>query len=306
MHWFLIALIGPFLYAITNHIDKYILEKYFKAGEEGALVLFTALSTVIALPIFLFVDADVFSLDLKSRSTLIFNGALVILCLIFYLKALRDDEPSMVVPYYQTIPLFGFILGYFILGETLGMKEIVAAGLILIGTTIISIDFRDGVISFKKRVAALMLASSLIFALMGVVFKLITGDEGGFWSSMFWVFIGNIIAGIIIFTMMKSYREQFLQVFKANSGKVLTISFINEIVFTAADGFSVYATLLAPIALVMVVNGLQPVFVFFLGILLTLFFPKLGRESITAYDLAHKILAIGLIAEGTVLLNINI
>jgi len=306
MTWFYVALLGPILYAVTNHIDKYILEKYFKSGEEGAMVLFSALAAVITMPIFLFVDSNPFAMDLTSKIVLTINGMLVVGCLILYLKALRDDEPSTVVPYYQTIPLFGFVLGYFVLGEVLGARELLAGILILIGTTIISLDFQNGVIQLKKRVALLMLSASFIYAAVGVIFKMITVDESSFWSSVFWVFMGNIIAGVIIFIVVKSYRQQFLQIFRVNSGAVLTVSFINEIVFAAADGVSTYAVLLAPIALVMVVNGFQPLFVFLIGIGLTLFFPKLGRESMTGRDLAQKIVAIAFIIGGTILLDINI
>lgn len=304
MSWFYIALIGPVLYAVTNHIDKYILEKYFKAGEVGAVTLFSALFSIVALPVIYLINPAVFSIGLASTIALIISGILAVCCLLLYLHALRDDEASVVVPYYQTIPIFGFILGYFLLGETLGKNEILASVLILIGTTIISLDMSGVAVRFKKRVAVLMLLASFLFAAVGVVFKMIALDEG-FWPSIFWTIIGNILLGIFIFITVKSYRRQFLTVFKVNSVPVLAACSLNEIIFVAADGVSVYATLLAPIALVMVVNGFQPVFVFLIGIILTLFFPKLGKESLSKNDLAQKILGIGIITAGTYLLGVS-
>lgn len=304
MNWFFIALVGPFLYAITNHIDKYILEKYFKAGEVGAVVLFSALFSIVALPVIYIIEPSVFALGWLTKVVLMVSGSLNVICLILYLNALRDDEASMVAPFYQTIPVFGYILGYFVLGEILGGKEILAGFLILIGTTIISFDFSEGKLRFKKRVAVLMTISSLLFAIIGVVFKMIAVDEG-FWMSVFWSLSGNVIIGILIFLIIESYRKQFLTVFRVNSKAVLAASSLNEIIFISADGMTAYATLLAPIALVMVVNGFQPIFVFAIGIILTLFFPKLGRESLSKRDLVQKILAIGIIALGTILLNLS-
>ncbi len=304
MYWFWIALIGPVLYAVTNHIDKYILEKYFKAGEVGAVVIFSACFSVVALPlIFLFVPG-VFAVNLATKLTLMFTGSLNIACLLLYLNALRDDEASVVVPFYQTIPIFGFILGYFILGETLNNQQLFSGLMILIGTTIISFDFSSGKPVFKKRVALLMLISSLIFAIIGVVFKSIAIDEG-FWLSVFWSLSGNVTIGLLIFLLVKSYRQQFLEVFRVNSKAVLAASSLNEIFFISADGVTAYATLLAPISLVMVVNGFQPIFVFLIGIFLTLFFPKTCKESISKNDLAQKILALGFIVGGTILLNLS-
>ncbi len=304
MNWFFIALIGPLLYAVTNHIDKYILEKYFKAGEVGAVVLFSALFSVIALPVVYFIEPNVFSAGWTNIAMLTVSGCLTIFCLILYLNALRDDETSMVVPFYQTIPIFGYILGYFLLGETLGPKELCAGLLILLGTTIISLDFRGGAIRFKKRVALLMTLSSLIFAIIGVVFKMVAVKEG-FWLAAFWAIVGNVIIGMVLFVGVKSYRRQFLAIFKINSATVLTTVSLNELIFVAADGVTSYAMLLAPIALVMTINSFQPIFVFLIGIILTLFFPHLGKESMTRNDLAQKAVAIGIIAVGTCLLNLH-
>ncbi|MDP1884093.1 MAG: EamA family transporter [Candidatus Moranbacteria bacterium] len=304
MSWFFIALIGPVLYAASNHIDKYLIEKYFKGGESGALILFSSLFSVVTLPVIYLIDPGVFSLDLTTIAVLVLNGMLTVVCIILYFKALQDDEASIVIPYYQTIPIFGFILGYFFLGETLTLAQIISCGLIIAGTIILSLNFIDGKLKFKKKVAALMLLASFLYAVGGVVFKIIAVEDG-FWASIFWDFFGSVLLGVILYFSISSYRKQFLQVIRMNSWGVMSLNAFNEIIFVVADGVFAYATLLAPIALVMTVNGFQPAFVFLLGVTLTLFFPKLGRESVTATGLAHKILAIGLIVEGAVFLSIN-
>ena len=37
----------------------------------------------------------------------------------FYLRALQGHEASMVAPFFQSSPLFGYMLAYLVLGETL-------------------------------------------------------------------------------------------------------------------------------------------------------------------------------------------
>ena len=302
MNWFWIALIGPILYAVNNHTDKYLVSKYFKDGEAGAIVLFSALFSVVALPVIYIIEPAVFSLNIKTILALSLNGTVGIICLILYFKALRGEEASRVVPFFQTIPIFSFILGYFILGEVLSTKQILACGLIIIGTIIISLDFTGGALSVKKRVLVLMLINSFLFAVSGIVFKMIAVEEG-FWISAFWEFAGKVFIGIFLFISTSSYRKQFLQVMKMNSLPIITINSFNELIFIFADGVTIYATLLAPIALVMTVNGFQPVFVFIFGIILTLFFPKIAKESLQKNELAQKILAIGIITVGTYILG---
>ena len=54
MNWLFIALLPPILYAFTNHLDKFLLSKYFKGGHVGTLVLFSSLFCVFALPVIIF------------------------------------------------------------------------------------------------------------------------------------------------------------------------------------------------------------------------------------------------------------
>ncbi len=74
MNWFFLALIGPLLYASTNHIDKVLLEKYFKVGGVGALMLFSSLLSVLALPIFYLADPTVLSVGNKHIFVLALVG----------------------------------------------------------------------------------------------------------------------------------------------------------------------------------------------------------------------------------------
>ena len=37
--------------------------------------------------------------------------------MLFYLRALQSEEASVVAPFFQAGPLFGYVLAYFVLGE---------------------------------------------------------------------------------------------------------------------------------------------------------------------------------------------
>lgn len=65
-----------------------------------------------------------------------------------------------------------------------------------------------------------------------------------------------------------------------------------------------FATLLAPLALVWVVNGFQPFFVLLYGVIITLFFPKFGTESLLKKHLVQKVVAILIMFVGVLLLNV--
>src|SRR3989338_5886220 len=150
MSWFFLALIGPFLYAMTNHIDKVLLEKYFKEGGVGTLILVSSLVSVFALPFIFWADPTVLSVSGTGIFVLAVVGVLDILVLWFYLLALKDEEPSIAIVFYQLVPVFGLILGYFILGEVLTQAQLIAMAIIILGTTIISFEV-DVENKFKLR-----------------------------------------------------------------------------------------------------------------------------------------------------------
>ncbi len=302
MSWFFIALFAPALYAATNHVDKYLLQKYFKAGEVGSLVLFSSLFSVFALPVIYLIQPAVLAIGYSNALVLIFSGIIVVISLILYFYALERDEASVVVPFYETIPIFSFFLGYFILGETLSFLEIFACLMIIAGVIILSLDISGEKIKIKYKVIALMLGASLLFAVNGAIFKLIA-INAGFWTSAFWVFAGKMICGIFIYLFIRSYREQFQRVLRINKFSVLLLNSLNETIYILAEGIMYFATLLAPIALVYTVGSLQQLFVFIFGIIITVFFPKLGRESLEKRILVQKIAAIVFIIAGSYILK---
>lgn len=302
MNWFFIALIGPILYACANHTDKYLISRYFKNGGVGALIIFSSIFSIIALPIVLFVHPSVFGVSLLRGVALAINSMLVVAALLLYFYALQKDEASYVVPFYQTIPIFAFILGYFILGEKISIFQGLASVVIIIGALILSFELGFKKIRFKKNVVLLMLGSSLLYAINGVVFKLIAVNEG-FWPSIFWGLTGKIILGFAFLAFISKYRRQFLGMMRENKVAILGLNSLSESLFIVAEAVMQYAMLLAPVVLVLLVNSFQPFFVFIIGIALTLLFPKIGKESLIKRSLIQKLIGIGLIMTGAYLLG---
>src|SRR5260221_14340865 len=112
MNWFFIALSAPALWAITNHIDKYLLSKYIQGSSAGALMLFSSLFGLFVLPIAFIFGQNVLHIGPLDTFLIVFSGILYMLGLIPYFYALNSDETSIVIPIFQTVPIFGFIYAY--------------------------------------------------------------------------------------------------------------------------------------------------------------------------------------------------
>ncbi len=131
-----------------------------------------------------------------------------------------------------------------------------------------------------------MLGATFVLALSSVVFKIFAvRDE--FWGTTFWNFVGEGLFGAAILAV-PHYRRQFLALFAAHPGPVIGVNAANELI-NLGGGLGVrYASLLAPVALVSAISSSATFFVFVFGILLTLFFPRLGHEDLSRASLLRK------------------
>ena len=174
MNWFLIALINPIAHAFVNHFDKYLLSKYVKGGTVGALILFSSLFAVFALPIIYFINPGVIGgITFMQGVILMVNGAFLTIGIILYLYAIDSDEASYVAPFMQFYPVFGFILGFLLLKEVLSVNQIFAGVLIVVGSIILSYELSPGKKKFKLRLVALMLGACFFYSINAVIFKMI-------------------------------------------------------------------------------------------------------------------------------------
>lgn len=295
-------MVGPALWSVSNHLDKYLISKYFKSAGVGSLIIFSSLFGIFVLPFILLIEPNVLRIQPYHIFILWLNSLLYVLGIIAYLYALRKDEASIVVPMFQMIPVFGYVVAYFILGETLNTKQILASLLIIVAAVALSLDLSGTKPKIKTIVLLLMVLSSFLISIGGVLFKL-AALEATFWISTFWSYVGLASIGVFLYAFITSYREQFLFVMQSNKIPVIGLNSFNEIINAGASLATSFASLLVPITLVWVVNDFQPFFVFVYGVILTLFFPRLGTESLIKRHVIQKVLAIIVMFVGTYILN---
>lgn len=301
MGWFLITVIASLLWGMTNFIDKFLISKHFQSNT-GTLVLYSSLIGVpVAILIAIF-KPEVLSLDIMTAIFIIFNGFLYISYLFPYFKALAKADTSVVTPLFQTIPVFSYFLAFFVLGETLSGIQIAGSLLIIAGAVGISLKFYNNKVHLTKEVLLLQLLASFIIALNFLLFKFFA-IELDFWTVSFWQYLGFVIFGLILLLFVKSYRKDFFASFKRSSKEIIGLNALNEVLNISATIIVTFATLLAPLALVLVVNGVQPLFVFLMGAGLTLFLPRLIKEDIRCKTLLQRMFFIIIICVGAYLLS---
>ncbi len=301
MSWLVFAFAGPVLWAVSTHLDKYLVERYFKDSDVAVLLIFTALIGLVTLPVISFFDAQVLALDLVSAAVIAISGILYMGAMLFYLRAIQSEEASVVAPFFQAAPLFGCVLGYAVLGETLSSSQMAGGASIVTGTILVSLRSDRGETRFKGQLAALMLLCALCLAVSSLIFKLFAlRDE--FWATTFWMYVGEALFGGALLAIA-SCRKQFLMLLRSSPGAVLSINATNELINLGGGIGSRYALLLAPLSLVQAVGSTTTLFVFVIGVVISIFFPTLGRENLSAHELARKVIAAILVAVGVFLVS---
>lgn len=302
-NWFLIALIAPLLWSVINHIDKYILSRYQGGKGVGALLIFSSLFSVIVLPILTIVyRSKIFSIAVVDSLILLLAGLLGAAAFYFYLRAMDIDEASVVIPLFQFDPVFGYILSFFILKELLNLNQVLASILILVGIILLSIEIDiDNKFKFKKRVLLLVTVSSFLFALSGVLFKKLALVDS-FWISVFWQYTGLTLFGVMVLIFSAKLRRDFITMFATPQLKILSLNILSEVLYISGALANNFALLIAPVALVFVVNSYQPLFVFVAGVLFTIFLPTFASEKISRKHFLHKLISIIIILIGSYML----
>jgi uncharacterized membrane protein len=300
MSWLFFAFSGPVLWAISIHFDKYLVERFFKDSNVAVLLVFTAFIGVVMLPFIWYFQPTVVRLDIQSIATIGASGLLYMGGMLLYLRALQSEEASVVAPFFQASPLFGYVLAYLFLGETLSPTQMAGGVLIIVGALIVSIQFGQRR-TFKLRLAALMLTCGFVMAIASLIFK-IFAIKVAFWTATFWMFAGEGVFGAILL-MIGPYRREFISLLRKNTGALLSINASNELINLGGGLGNRYALLFAPLSIVQAIGSTTTLFVFAFGVVLSLAFPRLGRENLSGGELVQKGIAAVFVAVGVALVT---
>jgi drug/metabolite transporter (DMT)-like permease len=299
--WVVFAFSGPVLWAISVHLDKYLVERFFKESNVAVMLLFTAFVGVLPLPFIWLYEPSVTAPGLGSIALIILAGILYMVAMLLYLQALQTEEASVVAPYFQAGPLFGYGLAYLVLDETLTGRQLAGGVLIVLGALSVSVRFAYGARMFKTRLVVLMLTCGFAGALAGLIFKIFALDVE-FWTTTFWMYAGEAIFGCALL-LVPTYRRQLLATLRVNTAALLSINGSNELINLGGGLGNRYALMFAPLSIVQAIGSTTTLFVFAFGVVLSLLWPGLGREDLSGRELLKKGIAAALVAVGVALVT---
>ncbi len=303
--WFFVALGAPLLWAVGSFIDKFLVDR-LKSEElsMAVLLLYSTLFSVLVLPVVFLIGGGLDTLFSIQILLLIAAGVVEAVALFLFFSALVREEVSLVIPLLQLTPVFSFAFGLLVLGETLTLLQGVGCVTVILGGMLLTLEFSEETrFKIKKYLLVYMIFAAAAYALTDTLFKY-GGSANAFWTSVFWQHVGLLGAGVAVFLAKPSYRRQFVSHVQASPASFVGLNILNETLHAGGVMLVNFALFFAPIALVATVTAYHPVFVLIGGAMLTMYFPKLISEKLSARHLIHKSVATLVVVLGSVLLLI--
>ena len=165
MSWIPLVTIAALIWALTNIVDKTMLEKYIKSPYVPFII--SVLVSVIAGSTILIVMQS--KIPFINAITIIIAGVFYSLGTFLYFKSIQKDDVSSIVPFFQLTPLILLLFGAFFLEEVLLGVQYVGIFLLVGGAILISLK---NVQRFRwSKAAPLMVLSSLMYATAYTIMK---------------------------------------------------------------------------------------------------------------------------------------
>ena len=295
MTWVLYALGSAITFSLVSTLDKVLLQKYIPSSRVfiilvGFVQLLLALC-VLPLASFTGYGADDAAIAIGSG---LVTGAYLIL--LFWAISLQDV--SRVVPVASTYPIFIAVIAQFFLGEELGVLAwtgicvtVAGVGLMSFGPTARASDMGKG----QTMVFALLVTASLLFGLTQIMSKVVA-DDMDVWTLLMWRMLGA--AAVCIALLVRTQVVPDIMRALRNPSAVGLLLLTEGALVLVAMVFTLEAIYNGPVSLASTVMATRPLFVFGLGIVLSMGASNVLNEPLEGRIIATKVLAIAMMVAG--------
>ncbi|MBO4276380.1 EamA family transporter [Candidatus Saccharibacteria bacterium] len=306
MNWLVLVLITVIFDSTRIFIDNYISDYYFKGREAVSQKLFYGYTFIILALILMLATGVDFS-NFTPLVLFFLSGIMHSFAGIPYYRALELDDSTNLGIFIQLAPVIYLIMGWFFLGETFSILQLVAFLIILSGPLLIVMTTRKR--SRKVKIKAVFFA--FLYVLIAVSANVLFVKENNltenlsFFTEMAFVFLGKGIGNLIIMYAMPKWRRRFISIVKSSRKKVFR-PLISSCVFGVTKDFTYRAALfMAPsVALASAASdSTTPIMIFFMGIVLTILWPNFGREKLNRKSVLIHLIATVLVVAGIILIQ---
>jgi len=293
MNWVFLAILAPFLSALANVADKFLVGKRM-VNCFAILPVAGFFALLFGVGSWLFVSFE--GVPVSKLAIAFGLGVVGSFLYLLYYFVLSTEEVSRVISIWYVQPVFVLLFAFVFLGETVPLFKVAGVLLCVCGAVVLGINRLPEGFAVRKGFWWLML-NCVISALVSVGLKF--SLEGvGYWQ-IFSAQSFGLFVGLSSTIFMPSVRKHFGHVLKN-----VHILGISEIFAFTAKIVLLAAFALAPVSLVSALSSVQPLFVLCLSLFFSLFVPSVLKEDWSRSVVLKKVLSAVVIVVGAAIIAI--
>lgn len=295
--WFIYAIIHSFLMAVVNYTDEHLATNNKLAKDSnihnkvGSVLIASTLMCFVGAFLLYLITRDTF-LNSIPLALSIFSALTMVITWSVYFYFLQTYPVHQVIPLFQLSSVWLLIIELFF-GGSITILGLLGILLILYGAYILD----SGTFKWQIPTKLLLIAIPSMSTWAITLFLVRKASEMASPVAIyFWQLVVCGVIGLLLFALVKKYRDGFVYRVKHQGKKFLGLSLLNETFSETSFLFSSLAVAIAPVgAYVSAMGGVQGLFI----ILFMFLLPQSKRAVVTKMQWIAAIL----ITAGVVLIE---
>jgi drug/metabolite transporter (DMT)-like permease len=290
------ALLAYLLLAIHGVVDKFLLSGPIR--RPIAYTFYSGSTTIFVLLLAPFGVQMLWGYDMLAA---VAAGGAFLFATYFLYSAIQQSSVSRILPIQGgLVPIFTYLFAHYLLGEVLTQNQTLAFLLLTAGAVLVSLKNDSG----KWRAPAFLpaIAAALLFALSLVLSKYVF-DVSNLVTGLVWSRLGMFVLSLSLL-LFKPARAAIFETPKEAGKKNVILFYAVRVLGAIAGLLQNYAIAIGSVIIVNALQGLQFVFLLVMTSFLSIYFPKILKEKVTAPIFVLKMIAIVLITSGIILISL--
>jgi drug/metabolite transporter (DMT)-like permease len=277
MYWISIRLLSSFLFAIENIVDKKIADVTSNTTTALFLMNITKIPALIILWSIWYRDINI---TLPILLWTFGIGLISILAWSIYLRLLKHEDVSSVIPMYELSPIWALWLGYFLLKEVPNNLQFIAMAFLMAWAFVFAFKKSTRGWNIWKSVSLvpffMVLVSSFSYSAINALMKYVIVDSNV--ETVFTLHLSMYVIFSVIWSSLNMKGAHFREIALLPK-KTLMIATIWQWIGTVSHAIYTFAFTIGSLALASALGSVQALFVMLLSVILTAFAPSFLREK---------------------------
>ena len=306
MNWLILVAITVVLDSFRIFIDNYVSDVYFKKnGAVSQKLFYGCMYILLSIVMLVATNFNPLQTNQSTIGLILLSGTLISIASIPYFKALEIEDSTNLGIFMQLAPILYLILGWFFLNDVFSPIQLVAFLIILAAPTIIILTTRKRSRKIKLKAVFFAFMYVLVAVIGNLIFVKASTDNLNFVDEIALLFLAKGVTSLVIVYIRPKWRKRYQTVFRANP-KILRPMLTNALIGATKDFVYRGALITAPaVALASAAtDSTTPIVIFFMGILLTIIWPKFGREKLDRKTVIVHLISTMLVVTGIIILQI--